>query len=85
MDLAAQAEPTRSCIQRSRILQHPLGGGIGITREMGLQNRSGRKATRIRAYAACLEQQASISPPAKAKITAFAYDKVTGDAMIGAR
>ena len=85
MDLAAQAEPTPSRIQRSCILQHPLGGGIGITREMGLQNRRVRKAMMSRAYAVCLEQQAWISRPAKATITAFAYDKVTGDVVIGAR
>jgi hypothetical protein len=74
-------------LQRSRVLQHPLGGVAGVLNETGYYNGSAGKSQRreacSRAYAASLVKQYEVRLPPAAEMTAVLPDPLTNGLFYG--
>lgn len=68
----------RGRLQRSRILQHPLGGALKLPSEMGRSNSRDYRHSIAGAYASPLKEQLMVDLSPRGGITAFAQDPNSG-------
>jgi hypothetical protein len=73
-------------VQHPRIKQHPLGGSVALSRELGFSSRTQRRGAPGNAYACGLLKKTelrALPEPWQGEVAKFARDEVTGGYVMG--